>query len=102
MDGKAVPFLQGEERGATAAETAVRDCEGELRREKPRMRGCVSLRGRALRMRSVASGRREAAWAERRNCPCGAFSWVSPHHRLGFGVLKWPLGAEACGDADWV
>lgn len=67
MDGKAVPFLQGEERGATAAETAVRDCEGELRREKPRMRGCVSLRGRALRMRSVASGRREAAWAERRN-----------------------------------
>lgn len=47
MDGKAVPFLQGEERGATAAETAVRDCEGELRREKPRMRGCVSLRGRA-------------------------------------------------------
>lgn len=41
MDGKAVPFLQGEERGATAAETAVRDCGGELRREKPRMRGCV-------------------------------------------------------------
>lgn len=100
MDGKAVPFLQGEERGATAAETAVRDCGGELRREKPRMRGCVSLRGRACACAVLPQGgvRRPGQSGE---TPCGAFSWVSPHHRLGFGVLKWPLGAEHCGDADW-